>query len=180
MEFINLTYHIILWVIIIVHSLMFIKLYKIIEKSTKKPVALPGDELGLPIGTKFPIRRVMTINNKEFSLQSSSKQGTIVLLTSPNCDICNNIYPYLNNLQNQTTDFNSIMFSLSNKDLVTKLVLNYGIEMSVSSLEEDELSKLGKIGLPFAYFISGEGVIRGKGIINRIEDLNMILPTKAA
>src|SRR5690606_7982784 len=49
---------------------------------------------GAVLGEKFPVTKFTTINGEPISLDSAEK-NTVLLITSPGCDVCKTLYPHV-------------------------------------------------------------------------------------
>lgn len=162
----------------IIQYIMILSLAYILTRlciiSSSKPPKLLGQDTGISLGMLFPYSSVSTINKGVQHVFGDSKDGTIVFITSPSCNICKSLYPIIAEGKRGKIAFFSFM--VGEADQVREVLDRYSIQAPATAIDTDELSqKLLLDGYPYAYFLSPAGIILSKGLINTRKDIEILI-----
>lgn len=147
---------------------------------SKKPKRiLPASDSGLPVGAPFPAFQAQSVVNEvPFSVVYPQRKETLVLFSSSGCPICNMAYPLLPYSEQKYNLATKIVMegqpNMVNQSIIDKIG-NAGIKAPVYALTEEIKSGVKLEGFPFAYFLSADGRVLAKGIINTPPDIDLLV-----
>jgi len=135
---------------------------------------------GLELGTLFPRMNLVSVTGKLFSLfPEESAKHSIVLITSPSCNVCRELFTEIHAIRSQYENIQFIPM-LSGDDLAIKdTIEKYNIGSPVGQLIDQDLEQFKVSTFPFAYLLSPEGVILSKNVISCKQDLNKLVRSSA-
>lgn len=178
--------HIILWILVLMLTALSIqrKTQKT-EMPMPKPMMLFQSEHGAALGERFPITVFRSLDQEEIRIQEDGKH-TILLITSPLCSACKELYPAIMPfVQKYGSAYRVITIMLDDAEQTKSLVLSHRITSPVVFLNKDELDKTETKLYPFGYLLSPEGTVLSKGIVGNADQLELLrtwkpTPGKAA
>lgn len=153
--------YIILWCIVIVIS---ISVFAILREAIKVKSNLYEQHEGLPKGSDFPLENNILVNGKSLNVRNKEKIGTVIFLTSTTCSVCSKVYPIINDFQKNKPLYQYLIFMVGTEESVNNAIKEYDIKAPVVRM--DNLSDLQAPFVPFGYYVSQDGVIHAKGIVN--------------
>ncbi|MNO92949.1 Methylamine utilization protein MauD [compost metagenome] len=153
--------YIILWCIVIVIS---ISVFAILREAIKVKSNLYEQQEGLPKGSDFPLESNIPINGSPMNIRNIEKIGTLIFLTSTGCLTCSKVYPIINDFQKNKPLYQYLIFMMGTEESVNNAVKEHNIKAPVVRM--DNLKDLQAPFVPFGYFVSQDGVIRSKGVVN--------------
>lgn len=153
--------NIILWCIVIVVS---ISVFVILREAIKAKSNLYEQQEGLPKGSDFPLESNIPINGSPMNIRNNEKIGTLIFLTSTSCSTCSKVYPIINDFQKKKPLYQYLIFMIGTEESVNNAIKQYNIKSPVVRM--DDLKDLQAPFVPFGYFVSQDGVIQAKGVVN--------------
>lgn len=153
--------YIILWCIVIVIS---ISVFVILREAIKVKSNLYEQHEGLPKGSDFPLESNIPVNGSPMNIRNKEKIGTVVFLTSTTCSVCSKVYPVINDFQKNKPLYQYLIYMIGTEESVNNAIKEYDIKAPVVRM--DNLRDLQAPFVPFGYYVSQDGVIQAKGIIN--------------
>ncbi|GAA0372902.1 TlpA family protein disulfide reductase [Bacillus horti] len=162
----------ILWILVLCNSYMLIKLFKAVAKLNKKE--LPKSFAGIAKGSLLPIKNYKNLDMKAFDY--TSKKNYIVLFGSYGCKVCHQIYPLFNTLKQEKTGVIIQIFMLATEDQAKEISAQYDIPTDhITIISQNDLPSLGITGFPFAYYLSSNGNVINKGLVNFKNDFDILM-----
>ncbi|MFS1516904.1 hypothetical protein V1503_10655 [Bacillus sp. SCS-151] len=162
--------YVILWGVVFLLAYSSISVMK---KQIQMVKEIPDTDMGLDIGTVFPIEKALTIDNKDMTLFKAKSEVSIVLLASSWCEMCKKVFPLFLSVAKQNPQYQFSVMMLGDLEEVTQHVRDYEITLPVKHAEQFEDLQTSLI--PFAYALDGEGHVLAKGLINTEEHLRLLL-----
>jgi hypothetical protein len=172
MDFTSISY-IVLWVLVLALAMFSIS-------ASKKPKrVLPASNTGLPVGVPFPDFKIKSVVKEvPFELVNAQRKETIILFSSSMCPICNTVYPLLPMAEKRFDLLSKIIMEGLDGDEVGSIaekVKTAGIQPPVYSLTPTMRVDVKLEGFPFAYFLSADGRVLAKGVVNTIADIELLI-----
>ena len=167
-----------LWLLVIVLSISVIVLYKRPYPSHQDYLSnqtLGASDEGLPTGELFPKLSFPLIDGQNIDLQTMDKQGTVIFFTSTYCDICEKIYRVIKPIMDKHPEYEFLALMEGSIEEINTKKDKFQLSLPIYQLVEEDFEKLQVDFFPFAYFISSDGNITGKGLINNEHDINMLI-----
>ncbi|ADU31016.1 TlpA family protein disulfide reductase [Evansella cellulosilytica] len=176
--------HFVLWTLLIVVSIALIILFKTVQNlkmAEKRNLVneeefLPRRDSGLPVGDLFPKLEIQTLENKTININQKGVLGSIVIFSSTTCSVCDEVYPDLTSFSKMNPELPVFLFSEGEKNELDKKIKDFEIDVPIHLITNDDLIKTKTNVFPFAYFLSPEGYVLSKGVINNAQgDLNILI-----
>ncbi|GFN34055.1 TlpA family protein disulfide reductase [Paenibacillus xylaniclasticus] len=143
-----------------------------IKKATKK--FLYHQDAGLGRGQLFPVPAMKDNNDKEVKIINGSKDGTIVLYASVNCNFCKPLYPLLDAFQKKK-GIPIVTLMDGEREEISEIQQNVIQTVPVIPSNFDEFNNMGVTAIPFAYYLSSEGKVLAKGTVNNESDMEYLI-----
>ncbi|MNS39693.1 Methylamine utilization protein MauD [compost metagenome] len=161
----------VLWILVLALVVGFVTLPR--ANNPKRRLALQN--YGLPVQDYFPYLDTRTVDGKyEWIKDNRFGRSTIVLFTSAGCKACNGLYPIISHYAS-SKNIDILLFIDGTLEEVHQKITTNNIQLSVFKMSED-LQSLAKVTFyPFAYYVSADGIIFGKGGVQTPEDLDLLL-----
>lgn len=153
--------HVVLWLVVIIAVYGIIA---VLNESIKIRSALYEQHEGLPQGASFPLEGRTPINANSLELINHGKIGTVVFLTSSGCSACKKLYSAINDLKKKMPLYQYLIMMSGTEEEIRGIMRDYEIDAPV--IRVDSFKDLQTPLVPFGYYISEDGVIRAKGIVN--------------
>lgn len=153
--------NILLWLVVLATAYSMLAILRHNIEQTNK---LHQDHMGLSYGAKFPIDEHPALRNEQRPAVDMKKDGTVAFMTSCYCDACKRLFPVLNDLQKRMPMYRFVIFMSGPLDEVTKALFDY--ELDIPVIQVDDFSKFQTSIVPFGFFLSAEGIIQAKGVVN--------------
>ncbi|MED4354944.1 hypothetical protein P9265_21975 [Schinkia azotoformans] len=165
----NLSYsYFVLWIIIIILSIGVLKLFIAGNNPDMRP--LHKQNTGILKGTLFPFKTFRNTKNEEINL--NTKNGSILLFTSAGCGACKSLYPHLESFNKSYPDLLLVLIIQGSNDAIELLIDNHSLQNIKIVRSTSSLLQESKIEVfPFAYYVSHNGIVLSKGLINNVEQL---------
>lgn len=177
-----------MWTCIICMVFAIVFLYKKVQRiavSTNNANAypvnndlfLPLSDYGLEQGELFPVLHFTEVSGEVINLTERKSRGLIVVYLSVNCKICESVYQGLKMFSEQHPYYYLTIFmeSPTQEEVIQKAKV-LQIKDPIYHLTEADLTITRTRKFPFAYYISPEGLILSKGVINDgLRDLDILL-----
>ncbi|GIO35265.1 hypothetical protein J41TS12_01260 [Paenibacillus antibioticophila] len=153
--------YILLWLVVILISYGVIVVLKsaITARST-----LYEQQEGLPEGVGFPLNNRIPMDGKALDVTGHGKLGTLIFLTSLQCLACKKLYSIINDVQKKMPAYQYLFMMSGPLEEVNAAIQEYGLEVPVIHVEN--FKDLQTPFVPFGYYVSPDGLIQAKGIIN--------------
>lgn len=153
--------YLILWLVVLIISFSVIVMFKsaITTRST-----LYEQQEGLPEGVEFPLGERIPIDGRRINLTGHGKIGTLVFLTSTQCLACKKLYSAINEVQKRMNLYQYLFLMSGSEEEVNMVIKEY--ELQVPIIRVDNFKDLKTPFVPFGYYVSENGLIMAKGIIN--------------
>ncbi|WP_334072208.1 MULTISPECIES: hypothetical protein [Paenibacillus] len=153
--------YLLLWVIVILISYVVIVILK--SAITARSMLYEQQE-GLPEGAEFPLGGRLPMDGKAVLLKDHGKLGTLIFLTSSQCLACKKLYSVINDVQKKMPVYQYLFMMSGPEDEVNAAIKEY--ELQVPIIHVENFKDLQTPFVPFGYYVSPDGLIRAKGIIN--------------
>ncbi|WP_409345524.1 TlpA family protein disulfide reductase [Paenibacillus sp. MBLB4367] len=160
------------WLLLIICSFAVINLY-IQRRMFRRELGMK--DAGFAYGTVFPKLRLQTFLGEDVSLSSKNIKGSVVAFTAVSCDACNTLYPSISSFLKSRPGFQMTIMMVGNAEDVSQKAAHYDISVPVVRLQHEQLEEFGVKGFPFAYYLSPEGKVLSKGIVNSGEHLSILI-----
>ncbi|RCX19135.1 hypothetical protein DFP94_105151 [Fontibacillus phaseoli] len=153
--------YLLLWVIVILISYGVIV---ILKSAIATRSMLYEQQEGLPEGVEFPLNDRIPMDGKALSLTDHGKLGTLIFLTSSQCLACKKLYSVINEVQKKMPVYQYLFMMSGPEDEVNAAIKLY--ELQVPIIHVENFKDLQTPFVPFGYYVSPDGLIKAKGIIN--------------
>lgn len=153
--------YIILWCIVVIIS---ISVFVILREAIKVKSNLYEQHEGLPMGSGFPLENNISVNGSPMNIKNKEKIGTVIFLTSTTCSVCSKVYPIINDFQKNKPLYQYLIYMIGTEESVNSTIKEYNIKPPVVRM--DNLKDLQAPFVPFGYFVSQDGIIQAKGVVN--------------
>ncbi|MBA9085704.1 hypothetical protein FHR92_002171 [Fontibacillus solani] len=160
MDIFNISY-VVLWIVVIIVAYGVVT---VLNGAIKIRSTLYEQHEGLPQGVPFPLDGRVPFNAKPVSLTNHGKIATLVFLTSSGCLACKKLYPAINDLQKRMPLYQYLVMMSGTEEEVQVIMKDYEIQAPV--IRVDNFKDLQTPFVPFGYYVSEDGTIRAKGIVN--------------
>lgn len=153
--------YIVLWLV------LFITVYGVItvlNEAIKIRSTLYEKHEGLPQGVLFPLEGRSPVNGEPLNLLDGGKVATLVFLTSSSCLACKKLYPTINDFQKKKALYQYLVMMSGTEEEVSMTIKEYDLHVPV--IRVDNFKELKTPLVPFGYYVSNEGLIQAKGIVN--------------
>ena len=168
--------YVLLWVLVIVLCVLVVALARQIGTLHLRlgpRGALELDEEGPPLGDAPPARDAQDIDGRQVTIGGPGR-AQLLLFVSPGCMVCGQVLPSLPAMA-RTHGLEAI--ALSEEDEIETrrdLAVHRGVRL-VAGYEH--FSAYAVPGTPFAVILDRLGVVRGKGTVNNLEQLEGLVAT---
>lgn len=162
--------YLLLWVIVILISYSVIVILK--NAITTRSMLYEQHE-GLPEGDEFPLGERIPMDGKALSLTDHGKLGTLIFLSSPHCMACKKLYSVINEVQKKVPVYQYLFMMSGMEDEINATIKEYGLQVPIIQVEN--FKDLQVPFVPFGYYVSQDGLIRAKGIINNEGHLQALI-----
>lgn len=163
----------ILWIVVILQSVIIVSLMK--QVSPPKRKHLPLQEHGLENKTQFPFKTLRSIDGETIALNRSDRAGTMVLVVSASCTVCNAVYSLVPSFQKRRPQFSVVFLMEGEEEEVRKKIEDHHIKFPVVTMDQVVKEELAIGLLPFAYLVSPSGEIVAKGgLTGRLDDFHVL------
>lgn len=139
----------------------------------RKGVLLQSNH-GISIGESFPKLSIETLDGLLIP-SLTGEIGSVVLITSPGCGTCKELYPVIPRVAGMHPEMLFISLMVGNKQAVEAIVNDYSLAHAVAIIGQNELHAMKTEYFPFAYLLSPEGKVLSKGIVVNEEHLQILL-----
>ncbi|CAM3458649.1 hypothetical protein [Marinicrinis lubricantis] len=161
--------HLVLWSIVFLLSYIAMIIMK---ENIKIKSMLHEEHEGLPKGIVFPLERHIS-PKQEWTVIAPEKDGTLIFFTSCYCDACKKLYPIINELYNKLPVYQYFVYISGPEEEVEQLLQNHRLDAPI--VRVDNFKDLQTPVVPFAYFISSDGIIQAKGIVNSENHIHTLI-----
>jgi hypothetical protein len=144
------------------------------------PDDLPMSDHGLPSGWEFPVLKFPTAEGDAIDLTSDHHKGTLVVLTMPGCKACVSLYPLLAAYMKEHAEIQTVMLSFMMEDRVIDEDETEALALPWIGVPKEAQPQFSTTIFPFGYFLSPDGTILRKGVLNTVEHLSLITSAKAS
>ncbi len=170
--------HIVLWVLMIFISIFVVTLYKRLNTSQMLPMndgMLMASDHGIPEGEFFSKLSFPLVDGGTMDLQQTNKEGTILFLSSTQCKICEEVYAAIAPLMDKYPEYQFVTFMEGSHEEIDEKRETYDLDLPIFQLQQEDFELLQIDFFPFAYFLSPDGNVIGKGLINNGQDVNRLI-----
>ncbi|AGA59342.1 hypothetical protein Theco_3290 [Thermobacillus composti KWC4] len=166
----ELVSHITLWIVV----LLLVVGYMHMPQPWKRKNRLDLQNFGLPLQQKLPMLDIQSFNGDSIRDKTGTGKPSVLLFTSVGCQACNGLYPLLNAYADRK-DVNLLLFVEGSITAIEHKIREHDIRIPIFHLEDDTLDRLNVTIFPFAYYLSGAGIISAKGGIPDADALELLL-----
>jgi len=165
---------VVLWANVTVMALMVLRLS---QKRVQGPpkVTLWGEDHGLPVGAVFPIADFRAYDGDTELLLQPGTQGTLIIISSPTCPSCLELYPMLQPFHRDHSDLRLILAVHDKVAIMGRLIEEHGLVFPVVKIDDRGLEIIRNRLVPFAYLLDSHGIVRSKAVIDDRQDLEILL-----
>jgi len=157
-----------LWGVVLVIAYSFLT---ILRHNIAQAGRLHQDHMGIAIGERFPLDDYPALKSRQSSDTPLPSEGTVVLMTNFYCDACKRLYEVLDTMQRQFPRYRFVIFMTGAPAEAVKEQL--GLHIPVASV--DDFSRFRMSAVPFGFFVSADGLVRAKGIVNTEEHVKTLI-----
>lgn len=165
-------YLIFLSVVALILTLAVTRLYR---NEIKKMFKIYNRNMGLSVGDRLPQNSIRDLHGTPVEIFHPKIRGTIMIFTSLGCNACKSLYPILSNYQFKYADLKVMTFTVGDRSDVLAMIEEYKLTVPVAVINEDDKRRYGISSLPFAYFVTPDGRIAAKSIVNYEEHLDALV-----
>ncbi|MBD3919086.1 hypothetical protein H8B09_09995 [Paenibacillus sp. PR3] len=164
--------NIVLWLLVLSLTMLTLTI-------AKKPTRMLGASAsGLPVGTLFPKFNIQSVvEHIPFSVSYPDKQGTLLLFSASTCPVCSTVYPLFPYAEKKY-DLKTQVIMDGAEDHDGRIVLKLreaGISAPIYGLTPSIKAEVKLEGFPFAYYLSADGRVLSKGMINTAECIDLLV-----
>jgi len=164
--------YVVLWMLVLALTVFAI----MISKKPKRVLGLNNS--GLPVGASFPRFNAQSVTSDlPFNIVYAERKETLLLFSSSLCPVCSTVYPLFPYAE-QKYNLKAQVIMESTDDGVASIVEKIestGLHAPVYALTPHMKEEVRLEGFPFAYFLSAEGKVLAKGVINSIPDIDLLV-----
>lgn len=169
-----------LWAMVALQSYFIIQLGRKLQVVKKKEGADPiliEEDHGIPKRAVFPQFRFESLNKGLVDLKQIAKQkeGFLIAFTDANCSSCKELYPVLERFHRDNPQFQSLILMVGQHPEVVDIINQYQISIPVTPIDLTISLEFGTHIYPFVYYLSPQGEVIAKSIVQRRETLNALL-----
>lgn len=166
--------YIILWTLILTMSVYVLRM-KNHNLNSSKPFGLIRADFGVPLGQLFPVRNFNTISGIDVDVHNDFKRKKILLITSPSCDSCKELYPAIQPFSITYGDkYQVISIMYGERDEIEQVRLEQNLSIPIIQMNLDDLKEIQTEMFPFGYLLSADGKVISKGVVGNSEQLELL------
>ncbi len=140
-----------------------------------KPLRRVERPEGLPVGTRAPSFSLPDLSGRSVSLEDFAARRLLLVFGSPQCPACQEMYPHLRAFAEGHPEVAVVMVSLGTAEESRRVAEEQGFGFPVLMGDEAVVQAYRVPGVPFAYGIDGEGVIRSGGFAGTQEEIEALV-----
>lgn len=162
----------VLWLLIVPLLLLNLILFRqlgIVVMGTARGVG----QSGLPVGKSLPNVSSITTEGKPWSTDLIKSTPSLLLFGSPTCKECADIMPDLEKVAKKF-GITPTLLLFADIDSAKEYANKLNLKFDVVQISHEMGHKLDVEISPFAYGVDSYGVIRGKGLVNELSQLESI------
>ena len=156
----------VMWLLIIVIGCAVFAMYRESIRRLKQAQRRFDSDHGLPKGTTFPLDGIADVNGAPLQrLMEHDNREKIVIFTALGCGACASLYPQIVPFQRQHPYLHIIWMMTGDKQQALDMMDGRQHEMTICLLEHEQLLQYTQ-RLPFVYYLSKEGAVKLKDVVN--------------
>lgn len=162
---------VLLWIVVLVLAILVILLYRqfgLVYIGSRGRIA----ETGLPVGAQAPTPLLVEVNgqSKPWSWNGPNRVATAVVMTAPDCRVCEELIPELQSLARKwSTTLPILVVDRLNRSqsIATRTDLPLQRAWTYAADHDGRLhNSFDVVATPFAFVVDTEGRVRAKGLVN--------------
>jgi hypothetical protein len=164
--------YIVLWLLVLSLTVFAI----VISKKPKR--VLGAYNTGLPVGSVFPKFDIQSVVKQiPFSVVHPERKETLLLFSSSMCSICSTVYPLFPYAEQKYHLKAQVIMEPKDGQIesIIEKIDAAGLYAPVYALTPSIMQQVKLEGFPFAYYLSTEGIVLAKGVINTIADIDLLV-----
>ena len=181
MPSLELTSHILLWIMIILQGIFLLALARQIgflhERYGSGGARVMN--VGLDIGEPAPVFSVEDLANRKVTLGTERNKRTLLFFLSTGCSICTSLLPHLKRLirhEGDTLEIKLVAFGTTPENAKKYAVEHSLLDTNMPLIVSDDLALQYKVTLaPYGIVVNQSGIVRAKGVINSRFDIESLL-----
>lgn len=131
---------------------------------------------GLPTGRKIPNVQTRRVDGSSWSTSQINGEAHILLFGTPTCKECSEIIPHLKSVAKKL-NIKPVLLLFSDMESAQEYAHRNNLDFDVVQMSLKTAEKLDVAVSPFAYGVNSNGVITGKGLVNSLQQLEIIADT---
>lgn len=164
--------YVVLWILVV----MIVFSNVLMLRRMRPPrLELPGQDHGLRRGAHLPRLALQTVDHDTFNPTSNVAKGTVVVVATGTCHVCHELFPVLRSFQLKRPDLRFALLMLAEDQDIRSTIEDHRIDIPVFKLTPEHLEELNTRMFPFAYYLSPEGIILAKGVVNGEAHLRLLV-----
>jgi methylamine dehydrogenase accessory protein MauD len=150
------------------------------EPEAAKP-EMPGGfsltHIGPDIGEHTPVESVTTRQGEMLALRANQDQNTLLLFFSTSCPYCHSVAQALAEYTQDAPERIIITFGAVEQDKLDEFLDKHQLQDFLVVVSPETRAAFGVTGVPYGFALDGNGVVRGKGIVNNNDHLDSLANT---
>jgi methylamine dehydrogenase accessory protein MauD len=132
---------------------------------------------GPELGSLTPVTELTTTAGNTLSLIDNSPENTILLFLSTSCPFCLKVAEALGEFVADAPERVIPVFSTVDPEKLTAFLDTYKLTELPIVISPETRAAFGVTGVPYGFALDGNGIVRGKGIVNNNEQLDSLANT---
>ncbi|MDI4648178.1 TlpA family protein disulfide reductase [Cohnella hashimotonis] len=134
-------------------------------------ISLPASDRGLPVGAPFPLAsRAERIAGGE-----QPPAGFFAIFTAADCHACKQVYPVVEQFSKRHPRHRFELYMLATEEEGEPIMQAHATALTATFV--DDLGAYEVPGVPFAYYLAGDGTVLSKGIFHEAAHLEHLIAT---
>ncbi|MFD2334422.1 TlpA family protein disulfide reductase [Cohnella sp. GCM10020058] len=132
-------------------------------------ISLPASDRGLPVGAPFPlVSRAAGIAGGE-----QPPAGIFAIFTAADCHACKQAYPVVEQFRKRYPRHRFELYMLASEEEGARIVQAHASTLVTTFV--DDLESYEVPGVPFAYYLAGDGTVLSKGVFHESAHLEHLI-----
>ncbi|MFC3804106.1 hypothetical protein [Cohnella sp. GCM10012308] len=134
-------------------------------------ISLPASDRGLPVGAPFPL-----VSRAERAAdEEQPPPGIFAIFTAADCHACKQVYPVVEQFSMRYPRHRFELYMLATEEEGAPIVQAHASALGATFV--DDLGSYEVPGVPFAYFLAGDGTVLSKGVFHEAAHLEHLIAT---
>lgn len=167
-----------LWVVVALLAYAVLAMMKRLYR-----IALPASDRGLPVGAPFPLASragsgadgADVMDRANGTVGTPPPAGIFAIFTAADCHACKQVYPVVEQFRRRHPRHRFELYMLASEEEGAPIA--QALAGALTTTFVDDLGTYEVPGVPFAYYLSGDGTVLSKGVFHEAAHLEHLIAT---